>query len=209
MSDVFNKDVIVNGTTVGNVDTTQKSVDISDTAFITQGAASVLDNCTSDPDGLQNRGRFAENNDHPFVDLGYDNASNGRNARRSPEADSYRVPVPRYRYRAMHVFATSGDGDATMRVKLNFVEGPSIQENFVVPDWYGVAGDGYFLVDDRDRAHPNGSECYDDNNPAMFGFRINSDTDRKLKNVKIVRLDNVNDGILNVFGMTGRRVGSH
>jgi hypothetical protein len=209
MSDFFNADVIVNGTTTENVDTTQTTVDISETSWITQGAASVLDNCTGDPDGLPNRGRFAENDLHPFVDLGYENSSNGRNAHRSPDADSYTVPVPRYRYRAVHIFAASGNGDSTMKVRLNFVEGNSIQATRTVPDWYGATSDGYALIDDRDRAHPDGSECYDDNNPAMFGFKIGSDSDRKLKSVRISRPSGDGESVLTVYGITGRRVGSH
>jgi hypothetical protein len=209
MFDIFNRDVIVNGTTAENVDTTQAPVDISETSFITQGAAKVLPDCTDDPDGLPNAGRFAENEDHPFIKLGYNNNSDRRNARRSPGADSYRVPVPHYRYRAMHVIATAGNGAATMSVKLNFVNGPPKERTFTVPDWYELPDNGYALIDDRDRAHPSGSECYDDDAPALFGFRIFSDPERKLRNVRIMRPTNDGEAVLNVFGITGRRLGAH
>jgi hypothetical protein len=207
MSDAFNKDVIVNGTTVGNIDNTQTSVDISETSFITQAAAEVLPNCTADPDGLPNKGRFAKNADHPFVDLAYDNSKNGRNARRSPGADNYRVSVPRYRYRSMHVFATSGNGNSTMKVKLIFVEGDPIEETLTVLDWYNEATEGYSLIDNRDRALPDGSHCYDVDVTEMFGFKVQSDSGRKLKAVIIKRPDSDGGAVLNVFGMTGKRAG--
>jgi hypothetical protein len=209
MSDAFNKDVIVNGTTVGNIDETQATVDISETSFITQGAAELLANCTEDPDGLKNKGKYAENDDHPFVDLAWDNEKNGRNARRFPDEDSFRVSVTHLRYRAIHVFATSGNQSSTMRVKLIYGGDTSTVEEFTVADWFGPPTDGYFLTDNRDRAYPDASECHDDDAAAIFGFKVQADTTRTLRAVKIIRPDNDGSAVLNVFGMTGRRVGPH
>jgi hypothetical protein len=209
MSDAFNEDVIVNGTTLGNLDETQASVDISETSFITQGAAKALANCTEDPDGLQNRGRFAANGDHPLVDLAYDNKKNGKNAHRSPAQDSYRVSVPHRRYRAIHVFATSGNGQSAMRVRLLYGASSST-ETFILRDWFNTPGfGGYALVDGRDRAERDASTCHDDDAAAIWGFKVKANKNQRLRAVKIIRPFDPSPelAVLNVFGMTGLAVG--
>lgn len=208
LADVFNEDVIVNGTTLNNLDEAQTSVDISETSLITQGAARVLENCTDDPDGLPNNGRFAANRDHPLVDLAYDNKKDGKNARRSPSADSYRISVPQRRYRAIHVFATSGNGNATMRVRLRYRGASSVKE-FTVLDWFDPEPEGsYVLIDDRDRVYPDASTCHDDDAAAIWGFKVRAKKTRPLRAVKIIRPGGSDAGVLNVFGMTGLRARS-
>jgi hypothetical protein len=204
MSNDFNADVIVNGTTAGNIDETQAPVDISETSFITQRAARVLDDCTDDPDGLPPRGLFPPNNRHPKVNLAYANRRNGKNARRSLEGDRYRVATPHRRFRSVHVFATTGNGDATMRVKLLYRGGTKVRE-FEVVDWFEDIGDGYMLVDDRDRAQPDASECFDDDAPAIRGFKVKAREKQRLRAVKLIRPANDSSSVLNVFGMTGVR----
>jgi hypothetical protein len=205
MSDVFNKDVIVNGTTVGNLDETQSSVDLKAASFITQGAAKVLANCTGDPDGLPNKGKFAKNDDHPFIDLAYDNTKNGKNARRSPSLDSYRVDLPRQRYRSVHIAATSGEGDSTMKVKLIYTSGDPTQQTFTVQDWFDEPGEGsYFLTDGRDRAAHDASECFDEDQAALFGFKVPADKDRRLVAVRIKRPSDDGGAVLTVYGITGK-----
>ena len=204
MSGAFNKDVIVNG--LGNqIDETQATVDVSETSLITQGAARALDSCTEDPDGLPNNGRFAANGDHPRVDLGYDNGKNGKNARRSPDQDSYRVSVPHRRYRAIHVFATSGNGQSAMEVKLLY-GATSSSETFIVRDWFDTpAFGGYPLVDGRDRAEPDASACHDDDAAAIWGYKVKANKNRRLRAVRIIRPFDPSPelAVLNVFGMTG------
>lgn len=216
LADVLNADAIVNGTTLGNLDESQVSVDDTGTSLITQGAAGVLESCTGDPDGLPNKGRFAANGDHPLVELAYRNSKDGKNARRSPAADRYRIAVPHRRYRAIHVFATSGDGDATMRVKLHYRGASSVKE-FTVPDWFDTEPEEgpYVLIDNLDRAYPDASACHDENAAAIWGFEVRAKKSRQLTAVSIVRPNAVNrdlgrrgvssggGGVLNVFGMTG------
>ena len=208
MSDAFNADVVVNGTTLVSIDDTQKSVDASSVSLITQTAARLLPDCTDDPDGLPNDGVFPANDDHPRVDLAYDNASDGRNAWRSSAPGSFRVLVPQARYRSMHVFATSGDGGSTIRVKLLFVTGDPVVKQLTVPDWFSHTKVGYDLIDGMDRGEPDGSQCYDENAAAIYGFKISTNPQRKLKAVRIINED-IGESVLNVFGMTGRQVGDH
>ncbi len=209
MTDAFNKDVIVNGTTLGNLDETQTSVDIFETSFITKGAAQVLPDCVEDPDGLPNTGRFAANDDHPLVNLAYDNRKDGKNARRSPPGrDSYRVSVPHRRYRAIHVFATSGNGVSVMNVKLLYGGSSPPATLFLVQDWFGSPGFGYALSDGRDRAEPDASACYDDDTTAIWGFKVKAKSRRTLRAVKITRpASDEGEAVLNVFGMTGTPAG--
>jgi hypothetical protein len=190
MREAFNADVIVNGTTLANLDETQSPFDLTETSLITQGAAKVLDNCTEDPDGLSNRGRFAANDDHPLVDLAYDNEKNGKNARRSlTDAPAYTVPVPRHRYRAIHVLASSGNGASAMGVKLLYKRGPASEEVFIVADWFGEQSFAdYTLVDGRDRADPDASVCHDDDTAAIWGFKAPAKARRTLRAVRIVRM---------------------
>ena len=208
MTKVFNADVIVNGSTPVGIDDTQKPVDQASVSFITQDAAQVLGSCTADPDGLPNDGAFAKTKIHPIVKLAYKNAADGRNAWRASHPGSFRVPVPQRRYRAMHVFATTGDGSSNMKIKLLFTTGDPIARRVTVPDWFDENDDGYDLIDGRDRGEPDGTQCYNEDAAAIFGFKVPSDAQRRLKAVKIIRTDD-KPSVLNVFGMTGRRTVDH
>ena len=209
MADAFNADVIVNGNTPLSIDDTQQSVDAGLTTFITRAAAQALPSCTDNPDGLPDDGRFPMTERHPLVDLAYDDGSNGRNAWRATNPDSVRVPVPQARYRAVHVFATAGDGEVEMRVKLLFTAGDPMTKTVTVPDWFGETELGYELLGDLDRGNEDGTQCYDDNGAALFGFRFSSDAQRKLKAVKVLRGDDEGSSVLTVYGMTGRQAGEH
>lgn len=204
----FDADVIVNGTTPANVDASQAAMDFDGNALVTKGAARALESCTDDPDGLPNDGRFAKNADHPAVKLGYSNAKNGDNARQMEPGDTFEVDVPSGKYRQIHVFATTGNGNSDIALTETY-DGDSDLNELTVWDWFDSDPDsGYALINRMDRARADASACFDDDGATIWGYRINTDKSTRLNSVEIARTDGA-DSFLNVFGMTGVRARSH
>ena len=203
----FDADVIVNGTKTAPIDTDQAVMDDHGNALITKGAADALKSCKQDPDGLPNGGKFAKNSDHPAVKLGYSNADDGHNARQMEASDTFEVDVPPGKYRQIHVFATTGEGDSDITVT-EVYEGGSELNELTVWDWFVPGGSGYPLIDGMDRARANGSSCFDDDGAIVYGYRINTDKSIRLSSVEVTRTDE-SGSFLNVLGMTGVRARSH
>lgn len=204
----FNADVIVNGTTLNNVDTSQAGMDNDENALITKGAAKAFNSCDEDPDGLPNDGKFAKSKGHPAVKLGYSNAKNGKNARQMEPDDTFEVTVPPGKYRQLHVFATTGEGESDITVTEVYDGGPEFNP-LTVWDWFDSEPDsGYALKDGMDRARANATVCFDDNGATIWGFRINTDKNTRLNSVEVTRTDD-SGSFLNVFGITGLRARSH
>jgi hypothetical protein len=202
----FDEDVIVNK--VQNFfDASQAAVDTDANSFITQGAARALDGCIGDPDGLPNNGAFAKNDDHPAVHLGYSNKRSGKNARQLGAGDeSFEVTLPKGKYKAIHVFATSGGSETSMKVTEHH-KNISAENDITVWDWFDSEPDyGYSLTGDLDRAYDDASSCHDDNGANIWGFKFETDPSKRLRSVEMARTDS-SSAVLNVFGITGIRVG--
>ena len=204
----FDADVIVNGTTARNADTSQTAMDFDGNALITKGAAKALKSCKDDPDGLPNDGEFARNADHPLVKLGYSNTRNGNNARQMEAGDTFEVEVPPGKYREIHVFATTGSGESDITVT-EVYEGFKAVNPLSVWDWFDSQPDyGYALANGMDRARAVAKPCFDDDGATVWGYRIETDQQLPLSAVEITRTDD-SGAFLNVFGITGVRSRAH
>ena len=209
MTDVFNADVIVNGTS-GNIDTTQAAIDNNTYSLATQRALN--DECAPpvvDPtwQGLPNNGQFAGNGDHPFVQLAYRNTRFGKNAARLEADQQVSFPVPHAKYRRIHLFATSGDGDSSVKVTFKYMNGSTTVRNFIIGDWFQAPETGtYSLIEGMDRMTPNGADCdespHEFSTAHVFGKALRPDSGKVLRRMTVTRVPSAEYSILNVFGVT-------
>jgi hypothetical protein len=209
MTDVFNADVIVNGTS-GNIDSTQSAVDNGSYSLATQGALVDCPSPVVQPtwQGLPNNGRFASNGNHPFVQLAYRNSKSGKNAVRLEADQNVSFPVPHAKYRKIHLFAMSGDGASSVKVTFRYLDGSTTVKNFTIGDWFQdpVAGT-YSLIGGRDRMTPNGTTCDESSNAFadanIFGKAMRPNDNKVLRRMTVERVLSAEYSILNVFGVTG------
>jgi hypothetical protein len=211
MTDVFNADVIVNGTS-GDIDQTQSPVDNATYSLATQGA---LVDCP-DPivqdnwQGLPNDGFFASNQDHPNVQLAYRNSKNGKNAARLEADDKVSFPVPHDKYRRIHLFATSGDDASSVKVTFKYMDDSTTVKNFTIADWFEDPATGtYALKDHMDRMEPDGATCdesgHETVDAAVFGKGMTPNDNKTLKRMAVKKIPGAGHSILNVFGATGKK----
>jgi hypothetical protein len=172
-------------------------------ALLTQAAAVAA--CPT-PVGLPDNGFFAANASHPDVQLAYNDANSGNNARRSPSfsTDSYSFSVPANNYTNVHLFFTAGNGSATANVTLTYATGAPTTTPITVPDWFNnPPPPTYALFDGGDRIPPDAPFiCEDSNTTAIFGVNIGGDPVRVLQSVGIVRTD-LGSAVMSFFGGTG------
>ena len=209
MTDVFNADVIVNGTP-GNIDSTQSSVDGGYSSLATQGALADCDPPVNEPtwQGLPNNGQFAGNGDHPFVQLAYRNSKNGKNAVRLEADQKVAFPVPRNKYRKIHLFGLSGDGDSSVKVTFKYRDGSTSVKNFTMGDWFQDPETGtYALIDHMDRMETTGPACDESvdefADAAVFGKALRPNKFKVLRRMTVKRVLTAEYTVLNVFGVTG------
>lgn len=205
LSPFFNADVICNNG--AGLDTVQDSIDYNALVFPTQSVAVSFE--PGSPDGLPDNGLFIVPPEGLQFQLDYDNSDNGDNARSIFDAtDQFTFSVPVGFYQAVHLFGTCGNGDADVTVRLNYGDLTNAATNIVIRDWYDddVAGwpDEYFLINDRDRMRSDATEYFDENSPAIFGFRIQADPTRSLVSVTVTRNDS--EGVMNIFGASGEQL---
>ena len=209
MRDVFNADVIVNGTS-GNIDSTQSPVDNVSYSLATKGALVDCDPPVVEPtwQGLPNNGQFAGNGDHPFVQLAYRNSKFGKNAVRLEADQKVSFPVPRDKYRKIHLFAMSGDGPSSVKVTFKYRDDSTTVRNFTIGDWFQSPATGtYSLIEGIDRMTPDGTTCDESSNEFadadVFGKALRPNKDKNLRRMTIERVLSVDSSILNTFGVTG------
>ncbi len=212
LASFFNADVIVNDSG-GGLDPSQSPIDLgtgatNNFAFPTQTVADALN--PGSPDGLPDDAFFPAGSFHPDVQLGYSNADDGDNARRSADStDTFTVPVAPAPYSEMHVFATTGNGSSDITVTLAYDDLSSDVFMVNVPDWFDdptQSFDTYQLIGDLDRINPGAPpgtpfDYADSDDPAVFGFGFSADPAKALTGVTVERTDAT--GVLNVFGITG------
>jgi hypothetical protein len=209
ISDDFNADVIVNGTS-GNIDSTQSPVDNVSYSLATQGALVDCDPPVVETawQGLPNNGHFASNDDHPDVQLAYRNSKNGKNAVRLEADEKFSFPVPHDKYRKVHLFAMSGDGPSSVKVTFTYMNDSTTVKNFTIGDWFEDPPTGtYSLIDGMDRMEPDGATCDESSNEfadaAVFGKKLTPNDNKTLKKITVKRVLSAEYSILNVFGVTG------
>lgn len=203
VSSLLNADVVINNGT-GSLDATQSPVDepAPNWAFLTQSAATEL--FPSDPDGLPDNGFFPATGIRPDVQLSWNNNNNGNNARTAVNAtDTFSIDAPDANYGAVHLFATTGSGDSSVTITLNYATGPDTVANVTVPDWFDPpSGSLYSLIDGLDRAQATPPHTYEDSdNPAIFGIPVSADPNRVLQSIDVGRTDT--SGVFNFFGAVG------
>jgi hypothetical protein len=209
MRDVFNADVIVNGTS-GNIDSTQSPVDNVSYSLATQGALVDCDPPVVQPtwQGLPNNGQFAGNGDHPFVQLAYRNSKFGKNAVRLEADQKVSFPVPRDKYRRIHLFAMSGDGDSSVKVTFRYMDNSTTVKNFTIGDWFEDPATGtYSLKEGMDRMTPDGTTCDESGHESVdadvFGKALRPNDNKVLRRMTVKRVLSAESSILNTFGVTG------
>jgi len=209
LRDVFNADVIVNGTP-GNIDSTQSSVDNVSYSLATQGALVDCNPPVVQPNwqGLPNNGQFAGNGDHPFVQLAYRNSKSGKNAVRLEAEQKVSFPVPRDKYRRIHLFAMSGDGDSSVKVTFRYADDSTTVKNFTIGDWFEDPATGtYSLKEGMDRMTPDGTTCDESSNQFadadIFGRALRPNENKVLRRMTVKRVLSAEYSILNLFGVTG------
>lgn len=206
ISDDFNADVIVNGTS-GNLDTTQSPLDNVSYSLATQGGLD--EGCgAGDWKGLPNNGLFAKNGNHPKVQLAYRNSNSGNNARRSVVDDQFSFSVPHAKYKRIHLLATSGDGASDVKVTFTYTDDSTTVKNFTIGDWFQPPVNGtYSLIDKMDRMNPAATECDDSPTNAssarVFGKSLEPNKNKTLKKMAVERVPGAEYSILNTFGATG------
>jgi len=212
VTSAFNADVIVNTDPDPPTPFDEDNDPIDDPgaggnfALLTQSAAAV--GCPT-PVGLPDNGSFAANADHPNVQLAYNNASSGNNARRSPSfsTDTYSFNVLAAMYFDVHLFFTAGNGTAQASITLNYSTGAPVTTSFIVQDWFNTPlAPNYALFDGGDRIPPDAPfTCEDSNTTAIFGRSFAADPTRILQSVTIQRTD-VGTAVMSFFGATGLAV---
>lgn len=206
ISDDFNADVLVNGTP-GVLDATQDPVDNVSYSLGTQGGFD--EGCGAGPwKGLPNNGLFAANGNHPKVQLAYRNSNFGDNARRMEADEKFSFPVPRDKYKRIHLLATSGDEASNVKVTFTYTNDSTTVKNFTIGDWYQPpVGETYSLIDKMDRMSPDGTVCEDpgdgEGDARVFGKALKPNRQKTLRKMTVERVLSSDYSILNVFGVTG------
>ena len=203
-TNLLNRDVIVNGT-AGDIDSGQGGADFAGKNYITQTAADAI--CTSDPTGIQDDGIYPANDQHPKIDLPYNNNNNGKNARTigpsTSALNTFTIGVPKDKYAVMHVIGASSY-EANIDVQLNYTDGTNTLKSITFWDWFDPDPDtGYVLIGGTDKASANGSNCFDENGANIYGFKVPADKDKRIKSVTLTRTDAYSANPM-LLGLTGK-----
>jgi hypothetical protein len=187
-SSVLDEDVIVNCAN-GVPDTTQSSIGRSDWAYMTQSYANFIGGGAGP--GMPDDGFVPATAVHPDIQLQYNNADYGNNARViRTDTGSFTFDVPAAYYRFVHVVAVSTEGDSNIQITLNYATGDPVTSSVVlVPDWvstFAQTADRYNLLSGVERAVPDGAGGFDPvNRFGVFGFRFAADPNRVLASVTV------------------------
>lgn len=218
--DLFNADVVVNYHN-DTFDSTQDPIDAGNNeggnfCFLTESAAKQFD--PPSPNGLPDNGFFSANEDHPDVQLAFNNDDNNPNVLRvnsSPE-EPFSFTVPLAHYTTLHFFLTSGDNqnnNVTFTPTLHYTDGTKeIEDTFSVPDWAQELSSGnstYSLAKQLGRVNPKNSGYdgveYDSesgNTFAIFGYKVPTDDTKVLQSISL-EVSISGSSVLNFFGATG------
>ena len=186
----FNDDVIVNQSGKG-FDEGEAPMD-SSTTLLTQSAASLLEGCADDPQGLPDDGHFPSIVGRPSITLITHNYEPGPNADQlvadgASVSGQLDTAAP---FQELQLIATAADGHVDIDVDITYEDGSTERVGRRVSDWLGEPAPGdYTLIDGLDRANLNSSPytCVDTDSAAIFGLRVPVDPRRAFKSVTITR----------------------
>jgi hypothetical protein len=170
-------------------DSSQDSLDGSGFVLLTQTDAQLSGVGT--PVGLPDDGFFAENAYHPNIQLSYRNSDNGVNARiLSSDAQFFDLSAINLNISELHFAALSTDGSGQLKVTYTYTDGTTGSGQFIVPDWYNEITQTamqYYLIDGMDRVNLSGT-YYNDNDPAVFGFRLLPDSKKTVQSIRFQKV---------------------
>jgi len=153
--------------------------------------------------GLPDNGFFAANADHPEVQLSYNNDNNSGNGKIIYSSPSTFTVTPN-KYSEIHLFATSTQGDGSMKVTFNYDDGSSENSTFTVPDWFNRSRtesfSSYNLIGGLGIFNELRGEASTSNN-AIFGFGFHPNSNKTLQSFTVTGQSNLTTQVL--FGATG------
>jgi|GEM_PF-4462385 len=201
VSALFDNDVIAN-----SGDTSQTALDMQGNTFVVDSYANTISGVTGD--GLPDNGLFAQNAFHPTIQLGYSSNLNGNNVRFiSGGNQTFSFDVPQRAYSAIHIAATSTEGDSSISVRFIYTDGTSSTTTAqTIPDWYtDITEDTsrYYVIDGLDRIRTNLTTYEDANDPAVFGLRFTPNNTKVLQRVEVTASKATAGGGVVFFGATG------
>jgi hypothetical protein len=181
-------DTIVNNGNGGVIDAVQDGVDGQANKLATQSVADKLHAGFVNV-ALPDTGTFAADGNHPFLQLGWNNANDGFNSRIVKQGGTFTIPVPADTYTQFQVYAVSSEGNSSMQFTLHYSDGSTDVRNITFGDWYNdPAGTGtFFIINGLDRVTATGAyEVQKD--PAMAGANLNPTTTKTLTSVDVNHL---------------------
>jgi hypothetical protein len=134
VTSVLTQDTVLNDSE-GKLDPTQDPMDIHLNYLATESAMKALDSSGGVPDDAF----FAATKDNPNVQLHWDNASDGPNARAihpNQGPTTFSFDVPEHSYEHFQVYMVSTDGDSTVDFTLTYSDNSSDMQKMVVRDWF-------------------------------------------------------------------------
>lgn len=184
-------------------DTSQTSLDMPDAGgnfvFMTQSLATAI--AGSNGQGLIDSGLYAADAYHPQMQMGYGLNPNGNNVLQLTSGRSVNLPMGGH-YSAIDIAAMSGGGNSYLSLTLHYADGNVTSRMATVNDWFNdirPTTDDYYFANGLDRIKADQSSFENANNPALFGFRFQTDVDRQLLSVD---LNDAGGARLNIFGAT-------
>ena len=205
LSSVLDEDIIVNRTG-GVTDTLQSYMDRSNWDYMTQSYASFVGG-TAGP-GMPDSGLIPATAFHPEIQLPYNNADNGVNARViRTDTGSFSFNTPPDNYTAVHIVGVSTEGRSRLQITLTYTTGSAVTSSIItIPDWFDdftETTSQYYLLNGMDRANYLGNGNVDNsNNPGVFGFRFATDPTRILSSVTVSKITS-NPSLPNYFVFFG------
>ncbi|HEX8205347.1 MAG TPA: hypothetical protein VF587_04745 [Solirubrobacteraceae bacterium] len=207
----FTDDVVVN-----TGDATQSPADVGATSYATTAAmaAATTEECRNggpdgplDIDGLPDNGLFALTDVHPAVQLGFAEGNNGSNVwRTSVDGENRTIEAPDQRYSRVVLLVASAQGESSIDVTLSYSDATSGSVlNIPVSDWFTDPAVGaYSLIDGMDRMDPAGTQCFDVDDGAIFGYPIEVNPTKTLTSINVEK-DDASGSFLLLFGAIGEK----
>ncbi len=207
-SSYFNADVVYD-TSSGSGEFADFDTGGSDgRAFMTQAWAE--SKYPYNPNGMSNDGTYAANAYHPFVKIAADNVNTGNNAWlvTSGTTGSWNFNVANGNYSTLHLFLSAGGvgpgSNAYFTITLNYTdETSSTTSSMTVRDWFddfAQSSGTYYLINGMDRME-NPSTYNNANDPAIFGFKVDTNQTKTLDSITINITSNA-AGYVAFFGAT-------
>ena len=203
LSDLYNIDGVAN---VG--DASQSPLDQPNAGgnfvFMTQSLATAR--AGAGGNGLLDSGRYAANEFHPEMQLGYGSNPDGNNVLQFAGSGPASFTLPAGFYKEIHVAAMTGGGNSLLNLMLHYDDGDETSSTLFVHDWYNdptPGADTYYLINSLDRISADLSVYEDANDPALFGYRFVVDGSRRLVGMDFVASGtSIFEPRMNILGAT-------